>query len=461
MGTLTLLEGLGLLGILVFGSLFMRAKKRGRKKFPLAGLLASFLVCVTSFGGTILQPNGGWAAVFGPANAPAEGSSEAKAPTGVLKAHFLNVGQGDCAFIELPNGQTMLIDAGNPGDGENIVHYIKEKGYTKLDFLIATHPHADHIGGMAEVVKEMDIASVYMPKASASSRVYENLLNAIVKKGLAVHTAKAGVSLADTAGFKAYLAAPNGGGYEDLNNYSAVLKIVYKNNSFLFTGDAETRSENEITANVKADVLKVGHHGSKTSTGASFLQKVSPSYAVISVGAGNSYGHPAQTTLDKLKAIGAKTYRTDRDGTIVFQSDGTRLTVSLNSFATDGWVSSGAPAVETAQAAASESGFAASGNVSIRSVDKQAELVTIQNAGAASVDMTGWTLVSKTGNQRYTFPEYTLKAGAEVTVASGKAGGDLAWTKNDIWSNGKSDPAQLYNKQNQLVSTWNDSQGTE
>ncbi len=247
-----------------------------------------------------------------------------------LKVHFLDVGQGDSIFIELPNKEAMLIDAGNNVDGNSIVSYIKNNGYNSLNYLIATHPHADHIGGMATVVQSLDINNIYMPRATTTTKTYETLLTTIQSKGLKIKTAKAGVSIINVDNLNIEILAPNSESYQDLNDYSAVIKLTYKDNSFLLTGDAETASENEITANVKADVLKVGHHGSNSSTSNSFLSKVSPNHAVISVGKGNSYGHPTQGTLTKLNNAGINIYRTDEVGTIVFTSDGSKITVDKN-----------------------------------------------------------------------------------------------------------------------------------
>ncbi|WMJ24345.1 MBL fold metallo-hydrolase [Paludicola sp. MB14-C6] len=247
-----------------------------------------------------------------------------------LKAHFLDVGQGDSIFIELPNKETMLIDAGNNADGNKIVNYIKNKGYSTLNYLVATHPHADHIGGMATVVESLGIGGIYMPRATTTTKTYETLLTTIQLKGLKIKTAKAGVSIINYGDLKIDIVAPNSDSYKDLNDYSAVLKLTYKNNSFLLTGDSETVSESEITANVKADVLKVGHHGSNSSTSNAFLSKVSPKYAVISVGKGNSYGHPTADTLTKLNKAGISIYRTDEVGTIIFTSDGAKITVDKN-----------------------------------------------------------------------------------------------------------------------------------
>ena len=242
-------------------------------------------------------------------------------------------------------------------------------------------------------------------------------------------------------GVSASIIAPNGNNYDDLNNYSAVIRLVNNNDSFLFMGDAEEVSENEITAAVQADVLKVGHHGSSSSTGQAFLDKVMPRYAVISVGENNDYGHPAKSTIDKLAKVGTTVYRTDQDGTIVFKSDGSKITINKTA---------SIPPVDPGP------GSGTKPNIVITGLDKNAELVTIKNTGANDVNLSGWVLVSVTGNQRYTFPTYTLKAGGKVTVASGGAVGDFIWTKSHIWNNSSSDPAELYDAQGNLISTFAD-----
>jgi len=244
-----------------------------------------------------------------------------------LKVYYIDVGQGDSEFLELPNGQTMLIDAGNPENGSQIVSYIKGLGHSKIDYLIATHPHADHIGGMATVVNGLDIRKIYMPKVSTNTQTYEELLTAIKNKGLQVNTAKAGVNLFKSGNLNADFIAPVNITGHDLNQYSAVILLTYGDNKFLFMGDAGEQSEIQITAMVKADVLKVGHHGSNTATSQAFLNKVHPKYTVIEVGKGNSYGHPTAATLTKLQSIGATIYRTDKDGTIIFTSDAKTISI--------------------------------------------------------------------------------------------------------------------------------------
>ena len=243
---------------------------------------------------------------------------------GLLCVHYIDVGQGDSIFIEMPNDETMLIDAGVSSFEETIENYIKKLGYDSITYLIATHPHADHIGGMAHIVNSFDIGSVYMPGAATDTRTFENLLETIQEKGLKIKTAKAGISIIDSRDLSVQFVAP-AEDFDDLNNASAVIMLKYKDNSFLFTGDAEAEAEKTISSDVNADVLKVGHHGSDTSTSDEFLARVSPKYAVISCGEGNSYGHPHSETLKKLDKAGVLVLRTDINGNITFTSDGTEI----------------------------------------------------------------------------------------------------------------------------------------
>lgn len=253
--------------------------------------------------------------------------SESAFQKGILNVHFLDVGQGDSIFIELPDEKTMLIDAGENYHGEGIKNYIGDCGYSKIDYLVATHPHADHIGSMGYIVRNMDIGSVYMPKAAANTKTYENLLESISDKGLKITSAKAGLTIAEESDYTINVVAPVAIDEDNLNNSSAVIKLTYKDNTFLFTGDAEKKELETITYDISADVLKVGHHGSTTSTTEEFLNAVNPTYAVISAGEGNSYGHPHKKTIDLLEEFNCKVYRTDIDKTVVFSSDGKTISV--------------------------------------------------------------------------------------------------------------------------------------
>ncbi|MGN0535168.1 MAG: ComEC/Rec2 family competence protein [Eubacterium sp.] len=244
--------------------------------------------------------------------------------TGVT-VHFLDVGQGDSEFVELPEGKCMLIDASTAEYGDDIVSTVQGLGYDKIDYLVATHPHADHIGGMAQVIESLDIGEIYMPKAVSTTKTFENLLETISHKNLQITTATAGKEICTYSDVTAKFLAPVSDSYDETNDYSAVVKITYGDNSFLFMGDAEKLSEDEMLANdiysLNADVLKVGHHGSSSSTGTAFLQAVNPKYAVISCGEGNSYGHPHKETVDLLNSFEVAIFRTDKDGTVTVRCD--------------------------------------------------------------------------------------------------------------------------------------------
>jgi competence protein ComEC len=247
---------------------------------------------------------------------------------GNLNVHFLDVGQADCVLIQAPTGENMLIDAGNNADADTIVSYLNTQGVKKVDVLIGTHPHEDHIGSLDTVIDTFEIGKIYMPKVTHNTKTFQDVLIAIKNKGLKISTAFGGTSINFSPAMKVEMVAPNSSKYESLNNYSAVIKFTYGKTSFLFTGDAEEVSENEMLAqkyDLKADVLKVGHHGSSSSTTESFLKAVSPKYAVISVGKGNDYGHPHKEVLKRLLDGDICVLRTDELGTIIFTTDGENL----------------------------------------------------------------------------------------------------------------------------------------
>ncbi len=241
---------------------------------------------------------------------------------GLMRVHFLDVGQADSTFIELGNGQTMLIDAGRIGDASTIINYIKDLQYNSIDFVVATHPHDDHIGGMADVLNSFEIGKMYMPKQAHTISAFENMLDVIENKNIDLYTAKAGTNITTSGIIKIDVLAPFADSYTNLNNCSAVVKLTYGETIFLFTGDAEQVIETQLlNSEIDADVLKVGHHGAGSSSATSFIKAVSPDVAVISCGEGNSYGHPHSDTLAILNEVGADIYRTDEQGTIQVTAD--------------------------------------------------------------------------------------------------------------------------------------------
>lgn len=251
--------------------------------------------------------------------------------TGNLEVHYIDVGQGDAILIK-QNDKSMLIDAGDNAYGSRVVNYLKSNNIKRLDYIVGTHPHADHIGGMDDVINTFDVGKIIMPQVTHTSKTFEDVIIAIKNKGLKITTPKVGdVYEIGDANFT--ILAPNNTSYSNLNNYSIIGKLVYGNNSFIFTGDAEQESEGETLANdqsLKSDVLKVGHHGSDTSTTQEFLNAVDPKYAVIQVGAGNKYGHPNESTLRKLQNKNIEVYRNDLNGNIIASSDGNVITFNTN-----------------------------------------------------------------------------------------------------------------------------------
>jgi competence protein ComEC len=251
-------------------------------------------------------------------------------PAGQLQVIFFDVGQADCILL-LTDTHAMLIDAGTLGQTDLILGYLAGHRVTKLDYIVATHPHADHIGSMDGVILGMDsVGTVLMPDATNNTRAFERLLDAIEERDIPVTIPKEGEDL--TMGeVSIQVLAPINERYSNLNNHSIVLRVQYGAISFLFTGDAEDRSEREqidSRRSLRADVLKVGHHGSQTSSTLDYLRAVSPRYAIIPCGEGNSYGHPHSDLLERLAAIGATVYRTDINGTVIFTTDGETITVT-------------------------------------------------------------------------------------------------------------------------------------
>lgn len=213
--------------------------------------------------------------------------------------------------------------------------YLQKLGVQRIDILIATHPHEDHIGGMTQVVEKFPIGQIYMPKIAddqvPTTTVYEKLLTAIEKKNLTVTAARGGMTLLNNSEARLEAFAPNSAKYSGLNSYSIVVKLTCGEKSFLFTGDAEADSEKEMIAkgyNLKSDVLKCGHHGSSTSTTAAFLKAVDPDAAVISCGVNNDYGHPDKQVVSRLGKAGVTIYRTDLQDTILARCDGKTITFS-------------------------------------------------------------------------------------------------------------------------------------
>ncbi len=242
---------------------------------------------------------------------------------GNLQIYFLDVGQADSILIK-DKDKNMLVDAGNNEDGELLVNYFKSLGIEKFDYVIGTHPHEDHIGGMDDIINNFEIGRYYMPDAITTTATFESVLDALQNKNLTFDVPEENevISLNDATIKFLY----SGQNTSDLNNTSIVFKLTYGNKKILFTGDATSSTEKKLLdKDLKSDVLKIGHHGSQYSSTEEFLDTVNPNYAIISVGKNNTYKHPRQETLDKLNERNIKTYRTDEDGTIILSTDGNEI----------------------------------------------------------------------------------------------------------------------------------------
>lgn len=245
--------------------------------------------------------------------------------------HYIDVGQGDCILIQV-NEKNLLIDSGPASNRNDLLDYLSKLNIKKFDYIIATHPHEDHIGNMDTIIKRFNIDKFYAPKVTHTSICFENMVNALVDKSLKINVLKKGesdIELGENTNIEIFSPLENMIS-ENYNDYSPVIKITFHNNSFLFTGDAEAYTENQLLSdnvNLKSDIIKIGHHGSKTSTSYNFLHEVNPSFAIISVGEDNTYGHPSLDTLLNLNLMNIKTYRTDLNGTIIVTSNGNTISI--------------------------------------------------------------------------------------------------------------------------------------
>lgn len=243
-----------------------------------------------------------------------------------LTVIVFDVGQADCIYIHTPQNENILIDTANNSDGQEITDTLYILGVAHIDYLFLTHPHADHIGGADDIIENFDIGSIYMPKVYQDTQTYKDVLNAAKNKGIKIQAAKPQVIYLSAAVIN--MIAPIEENYDELNAYSIVLKLTYKDFDMLFTGDLPKEEETDLLGyDLRADVLKVAHHGSNYSTSESFLQKVGCKYAVISVGKDNSYGHPHEETLELLENYHVKIFRTDLQGNIIITSDGEEINI--------------------------------------------------------------------------------------------------------------------------------------
>jgi len=359
-----------------------------------------------------------------------------------MQVHFIDVGQGDSILIESPSGKTMLIDGGVKGAGQQIVSYLKELGINKLDIVVATHPDADHIGGFIPVLDNMTIEQFYDSGKVHTSQTFEEMLTRIDEKNIPYHVPKIGDDIEFDKDVNVKVLNANDQA-TDNNDASIVLKMTYGNVSFLLTGDAGVALEKEMLQyDVKATVLKAGHHGSNTSSSEEFIQAVKPEVTILSYGEDNKYGHPHAEIVDRLQAIGSKIYATADLGTITVSTDGVNYTVNGKETSS----------VETGNILSKEEPTTA---IEIVSKDLVTEIVGIKNSGQHAVSLKDWQLISIEGHQVYNFPNLSLQPGKTIYITSGTNAREgqnyLKWTTKQIWLNA-GDAAQLRNEKGELVS---------
>ena len=307
-----------------------KAQRNFIKKHPIITLLIVLvLVAATVF----LHP---WEYIDGGGKDPIQNIdlSEAK---GKLQVHYIDVGQADSILAILPTGETLLIDAGASNDrdvraqkgADYLINYLKSCGVTTIDYMILTHPHSDHIASADEVITEYgkNIKNILLSDDTSSG--WERVAKAMQKVGIGYEICEVGDTYSIGKATLTILGPVDKSifGEDNKNNYSIVCRLAYGDTSFVFTGDAETVTEKAIVkrfsaSELKSDVLKVGHHGSTTSSCEEFLRAVDAGTAVICCGAENSYGHPTKTVLDRLEKLGYNVLRTDLEGTIILISDG-------------------------------------------------------------------------------------------------------------------------------------------
>lgn len=381
--------------------------------------------------------------------------------TGDLQAYFLDVGQGDSSVV-LFKDKVILIDAGETDQGDTVVAALKRLGVKKIDLLVATHPHSDHIGGMQKVLANFEVKKVLDPGLPSTSTLYEKFLIAVDRDQIPYIHAEQGQTIdLDPSLRILVLSPPRERIGDDLNTNSIVLRISYGTVNLLYTGDATAPAEEAMIKTgypLDAQVIKIGHHGSSGASSAAFLSRVNPLVAVISLAKGNEYGHPHKETLERLKAAGLTVFRNDNDGTIRVVSNGSTFSVTTEKGDSGFWnaaVTAKPPAPATSSTATPLPAISLNitdlvpsipanvtipltlppvqiGNASgvyISRVQFDApgddrlnlngEWVTVRNRGEEAVLIAGWTLSDKTGSGIFTFPAVLLLPSSSVTVFSG------------------------------------------
>jgi competence protein ComEC len=388
-------------------------------------------------------------------------SMQSRAASTTLKASYIDVGQGDSILLVDGNGFTVLIDGGDTGKGPTVAAYLRSQGVNDIDVMINTHPDADHVGGLVDLLKMVNITveAVVNNGYIGTTTTWKNFATQVATRGLEITPAQFPETFSWGAMEVSVLNPVPGMSTSDTNNASVVLLINHGEVNFLFPGDIDATQEIKVMERgtpVKADILKVAHHGSNGSSGADFLAAVAPTDAVISVGT-NSYGHPGADTLARLLAIGARIWRTDQDGTVVVISDGTTYLIDGITYLLFLPLAVREEIIPSPTATNTPLPLPDL-HITTLSGTTTPEYVVITNSGTGEQNMTGWTLVSVVGPQTFNFPSgYILNAGASVRIesytgATNNPPAVLLWSLAAIWSN-SGDKAEVRDAGNALIDT--------
>ncbi|KKG08717.1 beta-lactamase [Methanosarcina sp. 2.H.A.1B.4] len=408
-----------------------------------------------------------------------------------LTVHFLDVGQGDSILLEY-NGKAMLVDAGERNQGSGVSAYLHEHDISGIDYVVATHPHADHIGGMDEVLSSFQVEHFIDSGFPHTSKTYENMLTTIDKKNIPFEVAEKGKEIEFDPAVDVEVLNPGPEYSDELNENSVVLKVSYGEVSFLLMGDAGLETEENLMNtgyDLDSDILKVGHHASRSGSGGAFISVVSPEISVIEVGAGNDYGHPHPEILERLQKV-SRVYRTDLDGSITVTTDGSAYTVTAQKTGSGEGVVKTEPAESGAESSsasmttkenepkdseaeeteageaeteakeveveASVTSGSAESTVYVSDLSLKDEWVKITNRGSSPVSLTGWKIEDDGSKHAYTFPSCTLDSQTTATLYTGEGADtatELYWgSGSPIWNN-DGDTAYLFDDSGNLVAS--------
>lgn len=309
----------------------MAERKRRRRKEGQRFSLPIALICITVFVFTVMEKTGVIQLTL-PPERPKDTTAGELTGESQLEIHFLDVGQGDCTLI-ICDGQTMLIDAGDNSQGTAVRMYLMKQGITTIDYVIGTHPDSDHIGGLDVVLYNFDCNMILLPDASKDTQTYDDVIQTMENKYYKSIVPEQGATYTLGQASFTILSSSDIDYGDNANNASIALMLVHGTNKFLFTGDCEEEAEADMLRSgqeLKADVYKVAHHGSKTASTEEFMQEVCPTYAVISCGEDNKYGHPHAEVLNRLRGMHVQLFRTDEQGAIIMKSDGKNITANCS-----------------------------------------------------------------------------------------------------------------------------------